>query len=347
MADSPTDAAGRAHPRRGGRRRYVLLVTAVIVVAAGWSAFWWQASTMARRAVDDALADARAAGVAVACPGERIAGYPFLLELRCDATSLTPPDGPTVAAGPLVVVARSYAPNRVIAELAGPLTVADGASTLAKASWSLAHASLRFEDLFGTPRLALVSVSVENAALEGPAGAAAVAAKQLELHVRRAPSTPDGVDVALTATAATAAGLAQTDLRLLLGIDEARALATGGALPAEGLAVIVQEMSATSGETRLTASGALTLRPDGLVDGKLEIVTTDPARLAALLAPLLPPEDPLPLAVAGAVAAFGRPTELGDAKAVAVPVAINRSRLTIGLIPVGRLPRLPVEDAGM
>jgi len=347
MSDSLPAAppAGAAVPRR--RRRFVVLATAVVVVAAGWSAFWWQASGIARRAVDDALADARAQGLGVTCPGERIAGYPFLLELRCDATSLSPPDGPPLAAGPLVVVARIYAPSRVIAELTGPLTVGAAAGPLATARWSLAHASLRLDDMFGTPRLGLGALAIENLALS--AGAApALAAKSLELHLRPTPGKAGALDVALTAVAAAAPGLPLADLRLLVTVPDGMAMASGRQpLPAEGLSLELTEAGIKAGGADVSAKGSLTLRADGLVDGRLDLTTADPDKLAALLATFLPPGSVLPQAAAGAIRAFGRPVEVAGQKAVTVPVGIVDSRVSIGLVPLGRLPRLDLGAGAM
>jgi hypothetical protein len=106
------------------------------------------------------------------------------------------------------------------------------------------------------------------------------------------------------------------------------------------LPVAVRTLSLASGTARLAVAGNVVIDQEGRLDGTLDVTVTDPAALAALIAQLLPPDSPLPSALAGAVTAFGRDDGKGGRT---VPVTIRRGRATTGFIPLGRLPRLPVR----
>ena len=325
------------------RRNFILLVAAVAVLVVGWSIYWWvvtdRVETMLREALvrplpldartDRLLPDPLAVG-----------GYPFRVEARCGSTAATLPDGGTLAAGAFTAVALAYDWRKAIFELDGPLSVRPADGPAIDATWTSARASGARDG-----RLLDSADIVLEAPVLTVAGREAGRAGHLEAHVRRAPGdgdTPAGTDAALSAT-----GLASPMLPLPLDVS---AVVRIGALSGRGpltegigdepLPLFIRELSLASGAAKLRAAGDLTVDAEGRLDGVLDVTIADPAALAATLRPFLPEDSQLPAALAGAVAAFGR--DDGDGQRT-VTVTIRRGRGTIGLIPLGRLPRLPVR----
>jgi hypothetical protein len=326
------------------RRNFVLLLVTVVVLVAGWSIYWWvitgRVETMLREALLRPLPD----GTVVVCDPLAVGGYPFRVEARCGSTAATLPDGATLSAGAFTAVALAYDWRKAIFELDGPLLAQPAGGPAVAATWQSARASAARDG-----RLLRAADLVLEAPVVTVAGNETVRAGHVEAHVRRAPGDgdiPAGTDAAFSAT-----GLASPLLPVPLDVAAVVRIGDGGAALAgrgplaegigeEPLPVAVRELSLASGAARLRATGDLSVDVEGRLDGALEVTIADPVALAAALRPFLPPDSPLPGALAGAVAAFGRDDGAGGRT---VTVTIRRGRAAIGLIPLGRLPRLPVR----
>jgi hypothetical protein len=326
------------------RRNFIALAIAVAVLVVGWSIYWWvitdRAETMLREALVRPLPD----GTVVVCDPLAVGGYPFRVEARCGSVAATLPDGGTLSAGAFTAVALAYDWRKAIFEVDGPLAAQPAGGPAIDATWQTARASASRDG-----RLLNSADLVLEAPVVTVAGREAGRAGHLEAHVRRAPATEDqiaGTDAAITAT-----GLASPLLPLPLDVsvvvwigDDGAALAGRGPLTEgigeEPLLLSVRALSLASGAAKLRAAGDLTVDQEGRLDGVLDVTIADPAALAATLRPFLPEDSQLPAALAGAVAAFGRDDGSGQRT---VTVTIRQGRGAIGLIPLGRLPRLPVR----
>ena len=326
------------------RRNVILLVVAVAVLVVGWSVYWWVVTDRVEAMLREALVRPLPDGTVVVCDPLAVGGYPFRVEARCGSTAATLPDGGTLSAGAFTAVALAYDWRKAIFELDGPLSAQPADGPAISATWTSARAS-------GARNGRLLDSA--DIVLEAPvltvAGREAGRAGHLEAHVRRAPGdggAPAGTDAALSAT-----GLAAPMLPLPLDVAAVVRIGDGGAALAgrgpltEGigedpLPISVRELSLASGAAKLRAAGDLTVDAEGRLDGVMEVTIADPVALAATLRPFLPADSQLPAALAGAVAAFGR--DDGDGRRT-VTVTIRRGRAAIGLIPLGRLPRLPVR----
>ena len=338
----PSDTAPHRPART--RRNFILLVAAVVVLVAGWSIYWWVVTDRVETMLREALVRPMPDGTVVVCEPLAVGGYPFRVEARCGSTAATLPDGGTLSAGAFTAVALAYDWRKAIFELDGPLSAQPADGPAITASWTSARASGARDGR----RLASADIVLEAPVLT-LAGREAGRAGHLEAHVRRAPGdgdTPGGTDAAVSAT-----GLASPLLPLPLDVvavvrigDDGAALSGRGPLTEgigeEPLPLSVRELSLASGAAKLRAAGDLTVDAEGRLDGALEVTVADPAALAQTLRPFLPDDSQLPAALAGAVAAFGR--DDGDGRRT-VTVSIRRGRASIGLIPLGRLPRLPVR----
>jgi hypothetical protein len=278
------------HPLLTRRRsRWMIAPFAlVLVVAALWSAFWFYASSAATAAIAEWRAQEARLGRTHSCGSQTIGGFPFRIEVRCtDAgAELHNTEPPLVIGAKEVrVVAQIYQPTQLIAEITGPLTVAEaGRPVSLVAAWTLAQASAR-----GLPadpeRLSLV---VDGLRLDRPVAGgteALFAADRLELHGRLNPGSMPGnpvVDLVARLTAATApiAGASGTKP---LNADVTAVLRGLKSINLEPLRVQLRQLQAAGGTLQVTdarveqadttahATGTLSLSQRARLDGMLRL----------------------------------------------------------------------------
>ena len=342
-----TSAAG--HRPKSIRLRFAALAAVVVIVVAGWSAAWWWLAERAEREITVGLARAAADGVTARCAPREIAGYPFRIEVRCGDAGVTFPGGETLSAPGLVAVALAYDPRRMIFELDGPLAAAAPGEPALGLSWETARASVRF----ASPALEALDVSIAAPAFTLD-GAAAGSAGLVEVHARRDPQPGTGSDVAVTiegavATEAVAAGrtLPPLDAAVVATLADDGAILAGrgllvGEVPEDGLPITIVGARLGDGSVALDITGAVTLRPDGRLDGTIEAGIDDPAALAPFLARFLPEGDPLPQAIASAAQALAGPGK--DGRGRRLPLTLDAGRVSIGFVPLGRIPRLSLPE---
>ncbi|MGA0533965.1 DUF2125 domain-containing protein [Hansschlegelia sp. KR7-227] len=194
MTSSDPQVAPAGPPRR--RARLFVPFALLAVLAAVWTGFWFFAASKAGEAVDVWLKREADRGRVYACANRSVGGYPFRLEVDCEAPTarFASVDGPVVASAPrFVAVAQVYDPKRLIGDLTGPVAVTMADGSRSDLSFGRAQASLlvegrRFERcsiVMATPRLVA-------------AGDEIGAARELQLHLRRTPDAADGAyDVAV------------------------------------------------------------------------------------------------------------------------------------------------------
>lgn len=174
----------------------------LVVLAAAWSAFWFYARGRIATEIDVALAREVERGRTWTCTDRSIGGFPFRIELRCNALSLTSTrwgDAVRVQTGPAVVVGQVYSPGLVILEASSPAKVTLPEGRVLDLTWKNLDASFawrspeRFALVASEPRGVLTTpgITTEN-----------WGAATLEAHLRRNPTRPaaeQAVDIAVTA----------------------------------------------------------------------------------------------------------------------------------------------------
>jgi hypothetical protein len=367
--------SGLGRPRR--RWRLALLLALVVLVAAGWTGLW---SYAAKRA-DAELAAWRdreaAAGRVVGCGTQRIAGFPFRIEITCtDPTLNLQASHLTFRLKDLLAAVQIYQPTLLIGEFTGPLTVAnDGRPPDMVADWSLAQTSVH-----GLPSEPdRVSVVLDKPSLARPASPAAqtlASAEHLELHARQAPRLPQDppvLDLALDLRQALLPAFAQVPE----GPIDAEIAATLRGLTdlrPKPLPALLRDLQAANGRLDITharvrqgeiigvGQGTLSLTARGTLDGQLQLTVAGLEQLMAALgldkkvgqasqnaldrvAPglnldrLLGPRGNAALAAAG-VAMLGQPAELEGRRAVTLPLRFADGVVFLGPLRAGELPPL-------
>jgi hypothetical protein len=367
--------SGLGRPRR--RWRLALLLAIVVVAAAGWTGLW---SYAAKRA-DAELAAWRgreaAAGRVVGCGTQRIAGFPFRIEIRCTDPTLNL-QASQLAFGlkDLLAAVQIYQPTLLIGEFTGPLTVAnDGRPPDIVADWTLAQTSVH-----GLPSEPdRVSVVLDKPSVARPASPAAqtlASAEHLELHARQAPRLPQDppvLDLALDLRQALLPAFAQVPE----GPIDAEIAATLRGLTdlrPKPLPALLRDLQAANGRLDITharvrqgeivgvGQGTLSLTARGTLDGQLQLTVAGIEQLMTALgldkkvgqasqnaldrvAPglnldrLLGPRGNAALAAAG-VAMLGQPAELEGRRAVTLPLRFADGVVFLGPLRAGELPPL-------
>jgi hypothetical protein len=334
------------------RRRWPIFLPfgLLILLAVVWSGIWYFAARAAERNIAAWIEAEARQGRVYTCTDRRFGGYPFRIELRCtDPVAEIQAAGLVLKAKEFLALAQVYQPNLVIAEIAGPLSVApSGEAPRLVGEWRLAQASVRLSPL--PDRLSIALDDAKFAEGQGPAGSLA-SAKRLEVHLRLDPASRDSPALDLAATVreglippAGALGARPFD-------GEMTAILHGlGDLRPKPLPVRLKEWQAAGGRLEITnvrvrqadavaaAKGQLALSPGGRLDGALVLTLAGFDQVVQALIGGQGRNTGL-MAVAG-LSLLGKPAEIDGKRAIEVPLRFRDGAVSFGPIPLGKTPPL-------
>lgn len=308
-------------PPQAVNRTGLYLPPALLMTGAlAWCGFWLYAARLTESGLADMKANEAAKGRLWDCADQKIAGFPFRIELHCASIVLEAAlDGrqARIRTGALHAVTQIYAPKLLLADVDGPMVIeADGSTT--SAAWENMRVSVRFSN-----RLDRLSLVAANPAIEvQTAGGEKLAssAKSAEVHFRFDPAhpvddraidlavqltelnspamnawigTPEKVDFSIAGVATKLADLPPQGWRNLL---EAWRSASGN--------FIVESSKFAKGALQLETKGQLNLDPAHRLQGKLDVSAKGLGPLVArfggggmnqLIGPLLSRKDGTPV----------------------------------------------------
>ncbi|MDB5644014.1 MAG: hypothetical protein JWN07_3331 [Hyphomicrobiales bacterium] len=259
----------------------------LLTLALAWCGYWYYSANLAGQVLDKIRAAEAAKGRSWTCADQKIAGFPFRIELHCASISFeATPDGRPmrIRTGPLHAATQIYAPTLVLADVDGPLMMeVDGAST--SATWENLRVSVRFSNQLERLSLAMTGPVVE---VKSPTGELfASDAKSAEFHLRYDPARPiedRAVDLALQLTQMSSPalnGLIGTPEKVDLGVS---GVATKLAdLPPQGWRslleswrnqggnFVIESGKFAKGSVLVDAKGAINLDPSRRLQGKLDV----------------------------------------------------------------------------
>lgn len=331
---------------RSGTRRFKLLLVAVLMGIVAWSIIWFVAATIVDRQIARAERMAIDRDAILVCAERRVSGYPFRVVVHCADGTKIGANGRKLALGGLRVAAQVYDPALIIAEMDLPARVHLARGPAMEARFELAHASAKIDLSTGAPRH-LVAEIVDMVFDLGPTE---VAMAEFDLSVRRNPEAPADLDLAVRVTdAVPREGMAAANASLRGRIGGGASLLQGQpeallrTLATQGLPLVIEAATFECGEMLVAISGTLELRPDGLVDGELDVAV---AGYEAEL-PYVTVMNPKTAAMmSGLLQNFfaNAPTrKVGERDARIVSITIDESRIKPGgWFTVATLPPVPM-----
>ncbi len=289
-------------PARRRRGRFWLYAPfgLLALVAVAWSGFWVFVKGKVETTLDSAMAREAGNGRNWVCAERSVGGFPFRIEVRCGALTLTSSrwgEAVRLQTGPSVAVGQIYTPGLVIMQVTGPLQASLPEGRKLDLAWTRLEASIAAAGLT-LDRFALV-VTGPNGTLTTPGRADETwRAAQFEAHLRRNPARPasdQAVDLALSAKGAVLPGLDALlgssdagDLDLQASLTQSLGFRAGfnpDALEAwrsAGGQLEIIRLVTTRGPARLEASGRLLLDQTHRISGQLQAAIAGVDRIAGI-----------------------------------------------------------------
>lgn len=362
-----------AHRRRRSIG-WLIPVLVFVIIAAGWSAFWFYAADRARDTIAGWIDREARGGRVYTCGSQSLGGFPFRIEFRCNQAvaefeKTRPPV--TLAAANILAAVQVYQPTLVLAEIDGPLTIADpGQPPTMTANWSLAQVSLR-----GTPRnpqrVSLVADKFTLAGAGTDSPERVLTADKAQVHGRLASGTVRDnpvIDVAASLKGATAQSWHPLAAKPFDFDGDTRLVGLRNFQP-KSWAERFREIQQANGRIEVrnarlkqddllaVATGNLTLTKQGYLDGELMVTATGvekilPAlgrealarqggsrsqRLGAALSLL---DQMAPGAISSAVSLLGEQVQLEGRRATKMPLRFKDGFATLGPVKLGQTPPL-------
>jgi hypothetical protein len=282
-------------PRRRPLWRLFIMPVLLLVAAAAWSAFWFYSASKVDETTDAWRAREARSGRVYDCARRSVAGYPFRLEVRCDGASVSltaqtagqdPTQPPIIAKlGEILVVAQVYDPKLLIAEFTAPATIVTPGNTSSMiAKWSTGRSSIvglpgvpqRVALVFDDPAIDRVSSSTQKPLAR---------AKHIELHGRLVEGSPSDHPVIETALTIAGGSIQEVHPLLMQPFDADVRVTLSGLkdfspkpwpqrlreIQAAGGNVEIVQSRIQQGDLVAVAAGKLSLDPQGLLDGELQM----------------------------------------------------------------------------
>lgn len=334
-------------PRRG----YFVLGGIVLVFALGWSAFWFVAANRVEAELEKALANLANQGTRIECAEQAVKGFPFRLEVLCNSMEAENRAQDTVRSQAVRAVALVYNPSHLIFEADGPATAHSALYGVdANANWQLAQASTKL----GLEGINETSIAIDEANVDvaGLLESQKIAVDRFEAHARkRSTERGAGVDLAISARNLTLAGSVNTeyeaDVDLIVWVPEGEPILMGKAdqvvlkyLREGGKLGLTQARIASLG-AEVIVSGELVADADGQLSGDLTLRIVEPSKFGALIAAYMPDQAGMTPTLQAAVGTLGKKVERGTVTGYEMPLKLDRGKLQVGFIPLGRIPPLP------
>jgi hypothetical protein len=337
-------------PKPPSRPNWLLFLpfAVIIVLAVTWSGLWYFAASRTEAVVSAWIEQEASAGRVYACASRTIGGYPFRIELRCtepvmELTSLQRPR--VVKARDLVALAQVYEPGLIVAEITGPVSIADaGSPPIMQADWRLAQASLRAAGR-RPERLSVVLESVRLQQVDSGTPEMMSSADRVELHIHR--PADGGENAPIDFAALVAGGVivggplggrpinAETS-GILRGLAEFKRQPMSARLrewQMGGGRLELTRLRVQQGDAVAVAAGDVGLSVSGRPDGTINITMAGFDQVVRDLVR----GGGMQLGVIAGLTFLGRPAEIDGRRAVSVPFRIKDGSMSLGPIPVGKL----------
>lgn len=330
------------------------LVSTFVVLALLWVGYWYGANQIASSGLDRVTAAMSARGYEIECQDNIGGGFPFSLDLSCSRTSVAGHAGGLLAAiNGFSATSPLYRPGRIESAAIGPLALDAPVNGLElTADWRKAETTVN-ADLSGLSAVATeveeLSVRVVPARHSLPFDGMALSTANFAIS----PGSDDDYHISALALAATLdmdGGKQLSGINIegkfvalgfggSLGLDPRQAIrdwvSNGGSLQVENLAITVETVATKY-------SGMLALSSDGTLSGDLKLTITGLEALPELVETLRPGSGEQVAQISSLIAAFTKPVDTPDGPSREMMLLVRDSIVSIGIIPIGVIPTIPL-----
>ncbi len=335
----------RNRKRRSAWRGWLIGILVLIPVL--WVGYWYAAEQVARAAIDRATTRPIAGG-RVACTDRTLGGFPLRLDFGCTRAAYG--DGAegtgehlSAALGGVRASAPLYQPGHVEATLTGPFVVNAPAIGIAvTTSWSDAYTSAT-AGLDGLKSAAATFHSLDFSSASGPV----LPVKAVTADLAEASAAPAGGDAYRFSATAHALKVERADGSTIPAIDgnaEITALDFGSSLGTDprgalrawarnGGTARVDRLRFAAGDAIADADGKLTVSPDGLISGTLNVRLMNPQAFVALAEAIKPGSARDASKILAVVMALTVPVNTPDGPARQTTVVIRNGLVSVGILP--------------
>lgn len=324
-------------PSGSRARRFVWLAVAIMVFGLAWTAGWHFVADRIEARLPLTLQHLAGQQAKADCANAEIRGYPFRFGLFCDRVSYdSARSGLRAEGGALRSAAQFYRPNHIVSELDGPLSFS-GPAGEGRFDWQSLQSSMRLTRR-GLDRGSLdgqkITIDIDSTALSSRFG---IRAERLSAHARKNELDADiavyaeGVQGTLLNQAAFDRLTLEATLPGQATLLDAPLRGPQGAFDVRLHRLLVE----LDGSTSLEISGPVQVDETRRISGDINVTVRDQENLAQLAARFDPQYADLIGNIAPMLGAFD--TVDGD-DAITVPLTIRNGAVSIGFIPLGRLP---------
>lgn len=333
-------AEATTKPSYDAARRIRWLMIFVVAVVAVYTAGWFWTAGQIGAAVDDAEANG-ADAIEWTCPGQSVRGFPLRIGVHCDRLEIASADGQyAVSGGAVRSAAVVYNPRRIVAAFESPVVVRDmQADRQYLLDWQRARSNV----VTAPADERMVGFEADDARLNVDGTADIVTAERLGVYLRE---QDDALDIAVRPRGLVfdpalvgrrnlpALGL-DIDVRLDAWQENwAASPRPQGTGTVNRLAVLLTD------DRGVIADGPFELSAEGRLSGEFAVRVVDVPGVLAVLRDAFPEFATQIEALAATVPRQdGKPD---DERALSLTV--RDGRVFAGLIPLGRLPDLPIGD---
>ena len=328
-------------------RKVLRLALFILLGIAVYSVGWYFAAEFIRKQIIAFMSGENPSAVVASCEDTTLGGYPFRFRLNCASVTIEDHhQGVSTSFGALRAAAQVYAPGHIIWELDGPSVTRSSLGFTSTVDWSSLQSSL----VLATEGVDRSSVEVKDvtATVTAPAspGPVRLTAPHFESHVRRQEGNLDFASLIRDAQITLGSPDAGNLLELPPLSSSIDVTLTGKGALLDPREAPKQRLYGTTGQIRrfvtdlgegrvMTISGPIAVGEDGLVSGQLNIEIEGLEGWATTAKQLYPEQgETIDDAMKVLAILFGGQNN-GNAQ-----LTIREGRVSLGLIPLGRLPPL-------
>jgi len=329
------------HERQSLLKKGIFLIVVILLLIVGWSAGWFWVVDKVEHKIAKAKTKLEQTGGKIECTNQTTSGYPFRISLNCDDFAIERGASGFRTNG-LKSAAQAYQPNKILIEFTSPGQFTQPGGVPLDLEWSSMRSNLKA----GLQKLNTVSFQTKDIIAKPQTGERPMVVSDFQYHERL--DGENDLDIAIAMIDVKDAllgplGRHSFDLRSEVSLanihDEfSRNRSLIALLKTRDVETEVQRFHVVmAGGGGIKISGPANFSSQGTISAKLNVEISDLDNLLSLAIQSNPRGEQQIRQAGQAIKLLSRPDENGVHK---FAFSIDQNVLKLGLIPLGRLPRL-------